>query len=98
VIATDSGGIQKESHFYRVPCVTLPDESECVELVEIGANRLCPPRSRALIKDTIQASVHDGFPENAPLGLYGNGAAAAEIAGILSNSDGEQLAARSSHD
>ncbi len=98
VIATDSGGVQKESYFYRVPCVTLRDESEWVELVEIGANRVCPPRSRALIGETIQASMHDDFPADAPLGLYGNGAAAAEIAAILSDSDCDQSRAGVSHD
>ncbi|MFY9107273.1 UDP-N-acetyl glucosamine 2-epimerase [Aliarcobacter cryaerophilus] len=39
-VMTDSGGLQKEAYFFEKQCITLRDETEWVELVECGANRL----------------------------------------------------------
>ena len=50
VILTDSGGIQKEAYFARVPCITLRDETEWKELVKSGYNALCGADYDRIIK------------------------------------------------
>jgi UDP-GlcNAc3NAcA epimerase len=40
MIITDSGGVQKESHFFKKPCIVLRNETEWVELVKNGTARL----------------------------------------------------------
>jgi UDP-N-acetylglucosamine 2-epimerase len=53
-IITDSGGIQKEAFWLQVPCVTLRDETEWVETVESGWNKLTELNSEKILH-TIEA-------------------------------------------
>jgi UDP-GlcNAc3NAcA epimerase len=80
LIATDSGGVQKEAFFHRVPCVTLRDETEWTELVELGWNRLAPPHAPGAILEILQSALNtEGLPANP----YGDGDASAKIVRIL---------------
>lgn len=73
-IITDSGGVQKEAYFARVPCFTLRSETEWVETVDIGWNMLVDPLTMDL-KSLITAYQQPAYQE----GLYGDGRAAHKI-------------------
>jgi UDP-GlcNAc3NAcA epimerase len=57
LIVTDSGGVQKEAYFHQVPCVTVRDDTEWVELVELKCNRIAPPTSVEFVVAELHAAL-----------------------------------------
>lgn len=80
VILTDSGGVQKEAYFAGVPCVTLRNETEWVELVDHGFNAL-GGREPERICRAFEEIVKRGISLNPD--LYGGGKASEEAVSIL---------------
>jgi len=80
VIATDSGGVQKEAFFYRVPCVTLRTETEWLETVRLKWNRICPMDSPQAISGCCIGAIGTRGGDGSP---YGTGDAAERIAAFL---------------
>jgi UDP-GlcNAc3NAcA epimerase len=78
-VVTDSGGLQKEAYWLRVPCVTLRPATEWVDTVLAGANTLVDPDEPSRLGSALDAA---RFPEGAPE-LYGDGSAAPRIADAL---------------
>ncbi|WP_429612040.1 non-hydrolyzing UDP-N-acetylglucosamine 2-epimerase [Variovorax sp. W2I14] len=76
LIATDSGGVQKEAYFHRKPCVTLRDETEWIELVECRVNTLVGTNANAIEASILNASLPADFDE----WLYGDGNSGMKIA------------------
>ena len=76
IIVTDSGGVQKEAFFFRVPCVIVRSETEWVELVRFGGAVLVSPDR---VAEAVSISSY-GIPEDVALALYGGGQASNRIA------------------
>ena len=77
-ILTDSGGVQKEAYMAKVPCITLREETEWVETVQVYWNRLAGAEPDAIREALKLDWVGKDYPD-----LFGDGFAAKRIANIL---------------
>ena len=85
LILTDSGGVQKEAYWFGVPCVTLRDQTEWVELVEAECNKVVGADTDAIVAAVADFEAADvSLPADRPTDLYGDGHSAEKIVQTIS--------------
>tara|TARA_R110001599_G_scaffold68408_9_gene192725 strand:- start:5938 stop:7014 length:1077 start_codon:yes stop_codon:yes gene_type:complete len=82
LVLTDSGGVQKEAYFMGKACVTMRDQTEWVELVEVGANVLVGADTGRIIK-SVNENINRKITDER--GLYGGGLASINIINFFRN-------------
>ncbi|MBN1311283.1 MAG: UDP-N-acetylglucosamine 2-epimerase (non-hydrolyzing) [Anaerolineae bacterium] len=80
LILTDSGGLQKEAYALHIPCVTLREETEWIETVTAGWNRLTGPDCAKIVSGVREALAPP--PADRP-DFYGSGDASVQIVKAL---------------
>ena len=78
LIATDSGGVQREAYYMSVPCLTLRDETEWVATIETGWNKLVGADQNLILDNWFNFLPPSDHPP-----IYGVGNAAKLIVEIL---------------
>jgi UDP-GlcNAc3NAcA epimerase len=78
-VLSDSGGVQKESYFFNKQCIVLRDDTEWVELVDNGINKLAGADSNQIISAAESISTNIDFSKK----FYGDGNAAELIVSTL---------------
>jgi UDP-N-acetylglucosamine 2-epimerase len=92
LVLTDSGGLQKETYWLGVPCVTLRDQTEWVETVEAGWNVLVGADAAKIVDAARSFAPTGPRPE-----LYGNGHAAAQCVDLLAGTGRPSLSGLGVH-
>lgn len=83
VILTDSGGVQEEACILKVPCVTLRENTERPETIDVGANRLVGTNPKSILQGTKEAVDSVTHWENP----FGDGSTADQIVTTITEAE-----------
>lgn len=78
---TDSGGVQEETCILGVPCVTLRDNTERPETIDVGSNTLVGAKASDMLEGTRKMMIHANDWKNP----FGDGASGKYIIDCLAN-------------
>ena len=76
-IITDSGGVQKEAYFMRIPCITMREQTEWVETLEGNANILVGTDPEKIVS-AVEKDVNPIYKD-----LFGDGKASVHISDMI---------------
>ena len=82
LIITDSGGIQEETTFLQVPCLTFRDSTERPVTVELGTNQLLSDLNADTVYEKM-TEILDGKTKKGIIPPFWDGHTAGRIAAIL---------------
>jgi UDP-N-acetylglucosamine 2-epimerase len=80
-ILTDSGGVQKEAYWLKIPCLTLREETEWVETVQSGWNQLVGIETKKIVQGINDLGKRK--PSKKVRKIFGNGRASEKIVQLL---------------
>ena len=86
LIATDSGGVQREAYYMSIPCLTLRDETEWGATIETGWNKLVGADQKSILDHW-----HNFVPPVEHPAIYGAGTAGQQIAEVLNGHQSYEL-------
>jgi UDP-N-acetylglucosamine 2-epimerase (non-hydrolysing) len=83
LVLTDSGGVQEETTYLKIPCLTARENTERPITISLGTNRLVKSKSTALVQ-AIRGYLNEGIKQH-QIPPFWDGRAAQRIIAVMQN-------------